>query len=87
MSSEVKKMAFTKQHLRALLLHLEQVIGFEETTGGVRSTCDNSLRRTEAFLRSLGVWSDEVREWLGEYGGFCDCEVLLNVGGRWEKRL
>lgn len=74
-----KKVSITKLHLRALLLHLH--------TGSAGSKCDHSLRTTEAFLRSLGVWSDEVSDWLGEYGGFCDCEVLLNVGSSWTEAL
>ena len=75
MSYARRKIPITKQHLRFLLLHLD--------ARGVRSTCDHSLDGTETYLRCLGVWSDEVRDWLGDYGGFCDCEVLLNVGHYW----
>ncbi len=79
MSYARRKVPLTMQHRRALLLHLDG--------SGAISTCDHSLRRTEAFLRRLGVWSDEAREWLEEHGGFCDCEVLLNVGSSWTEAL
>jgi hypothetical protein len=86
MSYARRKIPIPELRLRALLLHLEDEMKFEIRKDGVVSTsCDHSLRRTEAFLRGLGGWSNEVRDWLGEHGGFCDCEVLLNVGGRWEE--
>lgn len=47
--------------------------------------CDHSLRLTEQFLVSRGRPPELVVPWLGEYGGFCDCEVLFNVEERWGK--
>lgn len=42
--------------------------------------CDgNSLRHTREFLRDRDIPMAEAVEWLQEFGGFCDCEVLLNV--------
>ncbi len=80
-------MEFTKEQLQGLLEYLNRTVFERDGEGTVRLKCDNALRKTEQFLRPLGVWSDDVREWLGDYGGFCDCEVALNVGGYWEDKL
>jgi hypothetical protein len=42
--------------------------------------CDGTLRRTKSFLRSIGRRNTEVISWLEQHGGYCDCEVVLNVG-------
>ncbi len=44
------------------------------------NACDRTLVLTERFLKQNGVQNIEaVKEWLGERGGYCDCEVLANV--------
>ena len=45
--------------------------------------CDHTLRLTRAFLESRALPAEVVVRWLGEYGGFCDCEVLGNVEEAW----
>jgi hypothetical protein len=45
--------------------------------GGVE--CDHTLRETIAFLQQHGLDVERVVDWLHEYGGFCDCEVIYNV--------
>jgi hypothetical protein len=49
--------------------------------------CDHSLRITREFLVAQGLDPDKITPWLGEYGGFCDCEVLANVEEHWPSRL
>jgi len=43
--------------------------------------CDNTMRLATDFLHESDECDDceEALEWLAERGGFCDCEVLLNV--------
>ncbi len=41
--------------------------------------CDNSRRLTQLWLLSRGHDVRSVFAWLERHGGFCDCEVLLNV--------
>ena len=41
--------------------------------------CDDSRRLTEAWLASHGHDLDRVLPWLDDNGGYCDCEVLMNV--------
>jgi hypothetical protein len=47
--------------------------------------CDHSLTLTRTFLASRALDAEAVVPWLGEYGGFCDCEVLANVGDAWQQ--
>lgn len=42
--------------------------------------CDDTLKLSVAFLQSLKLDNiEEITKWLGEHGGYCDCEVLANV--------
>ena len=43
--------------------------------------CDNTMRLTAEYLQASGECGDldEALDWLARRGGFCDCEVLLNV--------
>lgn len=43
--------------------------------------CNHTLRLTREFLWERSVAEEPVVAWLGEHGGFCDCEVLANVEG------
>ena len=47
--------------------------------------CHHDLRLTEGFLQGRLTDWPAVRAWLGEWGGFCDCEVLANVGDHWPR--
>jgi hypothetical protein len=41
--------------------------------------CDHTLKETIEFLKSNKLNPEVVVPWLGEHGGFCDCEVICNV--------
>lgn len=43
------------------------------------SGCDNTLRTTSNWLGERNHDVAAVSTWLRERGGYCDCEVLLNV--------
>lgn len=45
--------------------------------------CDRTLAGTLAFLRERQLPEQSIVEWLREYGGYCDCEVIANVEGEW----
>ena len=47
--------------------------------------CDHSLKLTEQILLNLSV-NDvlSVLAWLQEQGGYCDCEVMMNVEEKFE---
>ncbi|MBD7923165.1 DUF2695 domain-containing protein [Xanthomonas sp. Sa3BUA13] len=52
---------------------------FEYLDGALSVGCDHSLRFTRRFLQDHDLPEAAILPWLGEYGGFCDCEVLANV--------
>jgi len=41
--------------------------------------CDHSLKESIEFIKSRKLDPEVVVPWLGEHGGFCDCEVIYNV--------
>lgn len=41
--------------------------------------CDGTLHLTEEFIDENGLDKESTIEWLQDHGGFCDCEVLLNI--------
>jgi malonyl CoA-acyl carrier protein transacylase len=48
--------------------------------------CNHTLHLTETFLTSEKVNNvDEIKGWLRDNGGFCDCEVLANIEELFEK--
>ena len=42
--------------------------------------CDHTLRETIEFLRKRGLDAERIVPRLHEHGGYCDCEVIGNVG-------
>jgi hypothetical protein len=68
------RMPLSKEDLAALFDHLDQALVEE---------CDHTLRLTRAFLASRSLPESVIVPWLGEYGGYCDCEVLANVEDSW----
>jgi len=51
---------------------------------GQRWTCHGDLRFTRAILVAMGLSEPAVRvslAYLRDHGGYCDCEVVFNVGG------
>jgi hypothetical protein len=49
--------------------------------------CSHSLTETSEFLVSRGLPVEPTVRWLKANGGFCDCEVILNVAYRWGARV
>ncbi|ATQ78647.1 DUF2695 domain-containing protein [Massilia violaceinigra] len=68
-------MPISREHLAGLFDHLDAALG--------REPCQHTLRLTRLFLTSHSLPEATVVPWLGQYGGYCDCEVLANVEDRW----
>ena len=62
-------MPLSLETLRALLDHLDASL----------QSCDHTAALTTEFLNAERLETDKVLEWLGRYGGYCDCEVLANL--------
>ena len=58
---------------------------FDYLDGALSAGCDRSLRLTRHFLQDHDLPEATIIPWLGEYGGFCDCEVLANVEQEWAR--
>jgi hypothetical protein len=56
---------------------------FDHLDGALSAGCDHSLKFTRQFLQAHDLPEATISPWLGEYGGFCDCEVLANVEQEW----
>lgn len=41
--------------------------------------CDHTRKATDARARERGIDVDRLHVGLQEYGGYCDCEVVMNV--------
>ena len=67
-------MPLTRAELEALFDHLDVALA---------DGCDHSLRLTRQFLVARSLSEEAIIPWLGEYGGYCDCEVLANVEDAW----
>ena len=71
-------MQMSKSDLRDLLSYLDSP---------ERPACDHTLKETLVFLRSRSLNTETIVPWLGEHGGFCDCEIFANVENEFEKIL
>ena len=76
-AAEEARMPISKKDLKDLFAFLDA--SFEERE------CSHSLELTRAFLTSRKLDEKTIIPWLGEYGGFCDCEVLGNVEESWSE--
>ena len=45
----------------------------------VANGCDHTLAATDAWAVEQGIGLERLHEGLEEYGGYCDCEVVMNV--------
>ena len=66
-----KKLPLTREQLTALREYLDAAL--EE------ALCDHRLTLTLRWASAIGVDEAELRAGLAEFGGFCDCGVVLNV--------
>jgi hypothetical protein len=64
-------MSLDRSQLEALLDHVDAAV----EAGG----CDHSRRATDAWAGANNVDLQRLHFGLDEYGGYCDCEVLMNV--------
>ncbi len=67
----------TRHQFKQLFDHLDAALN--------EIDCDDTLKITEAFLQEAGIANiPQVKEWLKNNGGYCDCEVLANVEEKFE---
>jgi hypothetical protein len=64
-------MPLDRPQLESLLTHVDDAVQ--------REGCDHSRRATDAWASARGIALDALHTGLEEYGGYCDCEVVMNV--------
>jgi hypothetical protein len=64
-----------------LSLTLEQQAALAAAVEARHRSCDGTLNAAEEWARGAGVSWSLLRRELEDNGGFCDCEVLLNLFG------
>jgi hypothetical protein len=64
-----------------LSLSLEQQAALSTAVAAQMRTCDGTLRVAQQWAKSAGIAWSRLRRELEDNGGFCDCEVVLNVFG------
>jgi hypothetical protein len=65
----VAGMPLSPEQLHRLLGYLDEHL----------NACDHTTRLTAIFLQVEQLDNATVLSWLGEHGGYCDCEVLANL--------
>jgi hypothetical protein len=70
-ASRAALIAVDYEQLEALLDYIDEELGEEP--------CDHTTRHAERWAESNGIDWAELAEGLREFGGDCDCEIVLNV--------
>jgi hypothetical protein len=65
-----------KEKLSAFFDYLDQQLTAHD--------CDDTLRFTQEFAAIQNLAFEPIKQWLGEFGGYCDCEALANVEEKYE---
>ena len=76
---EVENTPLLLTELGALFDYLDEQLGIRD--------CDHTTKMTVNFLQAKKLDEAVIVAWLGEYGGYCDCEVLANVEDSWQSEI
>lgn len=66
----------TLENFKALFDYLDKQLSEKD--------CDHSLKLSISFLNLIKPDHTAIIKWLEENGGYCDCEVLANVEGKFD---
>ncbi|MDF1682202.1 DUF2695 domain-containing protein [Ponticaulis sp.] len=75
----IESMPFRANELRKVLKQLDRELS--------KAGCDHTLKKTLYIIRILSIDEDTAVIWLHDHGGYCDCEVLANIEGRFEDAM
>jgi hypothetical protein len=81
-----EKAGHAEENARAPMSAEQRNALFNYLDSALSAGCDHTLRFTRHFLRAKGLQETPVVDWLQDYGGYWDCEVLANVEDRWGNR-
>ena len=75
-AEKIAGLPMPKEKLQAFSDYLDQQLE--------KHDCDDTLRFTQEFAASHNLEFELIKQWLGDYGGCCDCEALTNVEEKYE---
>lgn len=70
-AASAARMPLERAQLEALLAHVDAAV--------LANGCDHTLAVTDAWAARHDLPLEPLYAGLEEYGGFCDCEVVMNV--------
>jgi hypothetical protein len=70
-AESVPRMPLDRPQLEGLLEHVASAVAV--------NGCDHTRAATDDWAAREGIDVERLHEGLEEYGGFCDCEVVMNV--------
>jgi hypothetical protein len=70
-AASAARIPLDRAQLQALLDHVDAAVAL--------NGCDHTRATTDAWAEHEGIDLERLHEGLEEYGGFCDCEVVMNV--------
>jgi hypothetical protein len=73
------KLAERTELLASMPVSPDQLHRLLEDLDANLKSCDHTTKLTATFLDVENLETDKVLSWLGEQGGYCDCEVLANL--------
>jgi hypothetical protein len=65
------RMPLDRAQLDSVLAHVHAAVA--------ANGCDHTLAATDGWADEEGIDLERLHEGLESYGGFCDCEVVMNV--------
>ena len=71
-----------EQKMESIEKFISNIDDFTNRLEDVNSDCDDGHTMSISILKSMGYGEDEINEiieWFKENGGYCDCEVYINV--------
>jgi hypothetical protein len=70
-ASQAAMLPMDEAQLESLLTFVDEAVE--------RAGCDHDYAATDEWANSNGVAAAELHTGLAEFGGHCDCEIVLNV--------
>lgn len=49
--------------------------------------CNHTLRHAMRFMMENRLAFPKITSWLADNGGYCDCEVMKQIAGRWRAKF
>jgi hypothetical protein len=75
-SGQAYEMPIDRAQFRSLLNYVEEMLAMQG--------CDNTLAHAQTWARAHGVAWSRLGPTLRSLGGFCDCEIAMNIAQEYD---